>query len=233
MSPKPTIRNPQFLKLIETEEDAIRFMKSVGFALRYNSTPTLPLASMYAAAKDQRRAIELTNVLLARREVVETNIIGGRLVLAHRDVVPALYALRKRHRATKLSEFARRVFDLIERDGTASSGDVRRYLGVYGQKRPDPGDLALGELQLELLIDRGPSSVPSAGIPYLSREGFPYRLFEKAHPDLVKAAAKIKLDDAIRVVAGAVGSVPPRKLASMFRLCFTEAEMNLAGIPTG
>ena len=66
---------------IETELDAVRFIKTVGFALRYNSTPTLPLASMYAAAGDQRRAIELTNALLARAEAVETNVIADRLVL--------------------------------------------------------------------------------------------------------------------------------------------------------
>jgi hypothetical protein len=34
---------------------------------------------MYAAAGDQRRAIELTNRLLALNEVVETNVIADRL----------------------------------------------------------------------------------------------------------------------------------------------------------
>src|SRR5262252_9713843 len=99
---------------IHTEDDAIRFMKSVKFALRYNSTPTLPLASMYGAAKDQRKAIELTNILLARDEVVETNVIANRLVLVHRDVVPALYVLRVRFRAAQLSNYAERAFKLIE-----------------------------------------------------------------------------------------------------------------------
>jgi hypothetical protein len=64
-------------------------MKSVKLALRYGATPVLPLASIYAAAGDPRRAIELTNALLARGEVIETNVIADRLVLAHRDVVPA------------------------------------------------------------------------------------------------------------------------------------------------
>ena len=41
---------------IENEPDAIQFMRRVKFALRYNSTPALPLASMYAAAGDKRRA---------------------------------------------------------------------------------------------------------------------------------------------------------------------------------
>src|SRR5256885_17234853 len=100
--------------MIETENDAIRFMKSVTFALRYNSTPSLPLASMFEAAHDKRRAIELTNALLARDEVVETNVIAGRLVLVHRDIVPALYSLRTRFRAAKLSDYAERAFRLIQ-----------------------------------------------------------------------------------------------------------------------
>jgi hypothetical protein len=209
---------------IETEDEAIKFLKNVKFALRYNSTPALPLASMYGAAKDQRRAIELTNALLARDEVVETNVIADRLVLVHRDVMPALYALRTRFRTPALSEYAEKAFGLIREDGTATSGDVRRFLGVDGMKRPDPADLALGELQREMLIDRGPSSVPKSGIPYLSKEGFPYRVFEKAHPDLVKAARKLKLEAAMAAILDATRTFPPRKTASMFKLCFTEAE---------
>jgi hypothetical protein len=211
---------------IETEDDAVKFMKSVKFALRYNATPALPLASMYGAAGDQRKAIELTSALLARDEVVETNVIADRLVLVHRDVVPALFALRTRFRAGKLSNHAIRALGLIREDGSASSGDVRRFLGVDGMKRPDPADLALAELQREMLIDRGPSSVPKNGIPYLSREGYPYRVFETAHPDLVKAAKKIKVQDAIRTIVEAVGPAPPRKLASMFKLCIKPEELS-------
>ena|SRR5438034_248078 len=206
---------------IQTEADAVQFMKSVKFALRYNATPSLPLASLYAAARDQCRAIELTNALLRRGEVVETNLIADRLVLVHRDVVPALYALRVRHRAPKLSENAQRAFKLIEEDGTASVGGIRRFLGAEGLKRPDPADLAVGELMREMLIDRGPSSVPKTGIPYLSKEGYPYRIFEKAHPDVVKAAKKISVEDAITAIVAAFPDTPSKKLAAMFKLCFT------------
>jgi hypothetical protein len=204
---------------IETENDAIEFMMRVKFALRYNSTPSLPLASMYAAAHDTRRAIELTNALLSRGDVIETNVIANRLVLVYRDVVPALYALRTRFRAAKLSDFASRAFRLIQEDGTASAGDVRRFLAVDGMKRPDPADLSLAELQREMLIDRGPSSVPKKGIPYLSKEGYPYRVFDNEHPDIVKAAKKIKVEDAIETIRAAAGSIPPKKFASMFKLC--------------
>src|SRR5438093_279736 len=121
---------------IKTTDDAIRFIRTARFALRYNSTPTLPLASMYEAARDKRLAIELTKALRARNEVVETNVIADRLVLVHREIVPALYALRGRFRAPKLSEDTHRTLRLIPKDGTASAGDVRRFLAVQATKRP-------------------------------------------------------------------------------------------------
>jgi len=210
---------------IETEGDAARFLRSVKFALRYNPTPGLPLASMYAAVPDQRRAIELTNALLASGEAVETNVVADRLVLAHRDIVPTLYALRCRFRADEAAGTAARVLELIRKEGSATAGDARRFLGVAGAKRPDAADLALAELMRDLRIDRGPSSVPASGMPYLSREGYPYRIFETAHPELVKKAAKTKVADAIAAIVAAFDSVPPKKIASMFRLCFGEEEM--------
>jgi hypothetical protein len=208
----------RMLREVQTEEDAIRFMKKVQFALRYNSTPSLPLASMYAAAGDKRTAIELTNLLLARDEVVETNVIANRLVLAHRAIVPALYKLRCALRPLQLSEYATKAFALIADDGSASAGDVRRFLGVDGMRRPDPADLALAELQRDMLVDRGPVRVPEKGIPYLSREGYPYRVFEKAHPDLVRAAKKLRVDQAMEDVRRAAGSMSAKKFESMFKL---------------
>ncbi len=218
--------------IIENESDAVRFVRSVGFALRYNATPGLPLAAMFRAAGEKRHAIELTNRLLARAEVIETNVIADRLVLVHKDLVPAVYALRVRNRSARLSPGAQRALELIDREGQATSGEVRRYLGVAGRKRPDPGDLALAELQREILIDRGPSSVPKKGIPYLSPEGFPYHMFEKTHCNLVRAADKLRTADAVCAVIEAflraAVFVTPRKLAPMFRLLFSEAEMHMA-----
>jgi hypothetical protein len=81
-----------------------------------------------------------------------------------------------------------------------------------------------------MLVDRGPSSVPQKGIPYLSPEGFPYRVFASAHAELVRNATKLNHDDAVTLVISTYLSaavfVTPRKLASMFRLLFTESEMN-------
>src|SRR2546427_10981444 len=120
------------LPRFEPENDAINFIRRVKFALRYGSTPTLPLASMYAAAQDQRRAIALTNALLARDEGIETKIIGDRLVLVQRDVVLALYVLRTRFGAAQLSDYTEGAFRLISQDGMDTDRDVRRLLAVDG-----------------------------------------------------------------------------------------------------
>jgi hypothetical protein len=210
---------------VKTPRDAARFLRDVKFALRYGATPALPLPSIYEVAGDQRLAIELTNALLASGEGIETNLIAGRLVLAHRDVVPALYALRTRFRRARLSDDAARAFEMIRDGEGVNAGDVRRMLGVAGAKRPDRADLALEELMRELLIDRGPSSVPRTGIPYLAKEGYPYRVFERAHRDVVADAKKLTIPRAVEAVIAPFRGVPSRKLTSMLKLLVRKAEL--------
>jgi hypothetical protein len=215
---------------LRNDSDAVRFLKEVRLALRYNATPSLPLAAIHKAAGDVRRSSELQNALLASGEAIETNLIAGRLVFLHRSLAPAVYALRRRKsRPLTLSSNAARAFGWIQSAGHASSGDVRRFLGVYGLKRPDAGDEALSELQRELLIDRGPATVPKKGIPYLPPEGFPYRVFEQAHPDVIRAAAKLTLEKAtIQLLESCLEAavwVTPQKLASMFKLLLSAEEI--------
>lgn len=206
-------------------KDAASFLREVRFALRYGATPSLPLPSLYQWAGDQRRALEVTNQLLESGEGIETNLIAGRLVIAHREVVPALYALRIRFRARRLSDDAARALSLICGGQGVNAGDVRRMLGVEGSQRPDRADVALGELMTELLVDRGPASVPATGIPYLSKEGYPYRAFEEAHRDLVAKARHLTIPKAIAVVVKPLAGVPPRKVASMLKLLAHKDEL--------
>jgi hypothetical protein len=70
--------------------------------------------------------------------------------------------------------------------------------------------------------------VPKKGIPYLSKEGYPYRVFVKAHPELVKSSKKVDIVEAIRTLVHALGSASPKKAASMFKLCFSASEMERA-----
>jgi hypothetical protein len=214
---------------LDSEAGAVRFLKSVRIALRYNITTGIPLAGMHKAAGDVRRSTEFSNALLATGEAIETNAIAQRLVLLHRSIAPAVYMMRRRDRNISISSNAERAFLLIQKEGHASSGEVRRHLGVYGMDRPDPGDVALAELQREFLIDRGPASIPKNGIPYLSPEGYPYRVFAKTNADVVRAAAKLKFDNALRLLLEGYLEmavfVTPRKLASMFSLLMSAAEL--------
>jgi hypothetical protein len=214
---------------LESVVEANRFLQSVQMALRYNVTANLPLAGMHKAAGDVRKSTELSNALLASGEAIETNTIAERLVLLHRSIAPAVYVLRRRDIPIHLSPTADRAFGFIQQEGHASSGEVRRFLGVYGLKRPDPGDIALAELQRQFLIDRGPSSVPKSGIPYLSPEGYPYRIFDKANADVVRSAAKLSVKQAMQALIEAYLQVAvfvtPRKLSSMFRLLISELEL--------
>lgn len=222
--------------------DAMRFMDEVGLALRYGAG-SLPLASMYRATQRQvpfvedektahARAFELTNAMLASGSVIETNLIANRLVLAHERVMPALYALRRAQGEPGLSDTARRALEFIENNRTATSGDVRHLLNAEGQPRPDAADLALAELQHELYVDRGPTAGTGQAIFYLTREGYPYRLFAPAHPEVVAVAAQLGRPEAAAMLvraylAGAVFG-RRRQLATLFRLVLSATELDTA-----
>ena len=69
-------------------------------------------------------------------------------------------------------------------------------------------------------------------MPYLSKEGFPYRVFHRVHKDLVKKAAKLEPPAAaaslLAAYLKAAVFVTPRKLASLFKLCLDENEVRWA-----
>jgi hypothetical protein len=65
---------------------------------------------------------------------------------------------------------------------------------------------------------------------YLSPEGYPYRVFETTHSDLVRESQTLSVESAIVTVLEtylrAACFATSRKLASMFKLLFTESELN-------
>jgi hypothetical protein len=144
--------------------------------------------------------------------------------------MPAIYALRRGAAEPVLSETAREAFDFIVGNRTATSGDIRRLLKAEGHVRPDPADLALAELQRELLVDRGPSSSPGQGVFYLSREGYPYRAFAPAHPDFISSAALLSRSQAgvevVKAYLAAAVVVSHRQLAKLFELLLSSAEVD-------
>lgn len=227
--------------LIGTPAAAERFLERTGIALRYAVSAGLPLASLQRAfAGDDPdkatavRAIALTNHVLGTMTGVEVHVIAGRVAVVHRRVMPALYALVRRGRPLDdlhdLSLNARTALALLQQRKEVSAGDVRRRLGLSADPRNDPAYAALGELLRTLLVDRGPFEIPSKGIAYLPPEGYPYHLFHQAHPDLVAAARKLSIEAAadafLSAYFAAAAVAPARKLASMFKLFLSTAEIN-------
>ena len=64
-------------------------------------------------------------------------------------------------------------------------------MGIKSGLQEDPAYQAFGELQHHFLVDRGPFKTPEKGIPYLSKEGYPYHFFHEAHLELVNAARQL------------------------------------------
>ncbi len=226
---------------ISTMMQASRFLRSVGIALRYWSTKGIPLASMYQACtgnnrekeEGQRRAIEFTNGLLESFQAIEVNIIAGRICLIDETLVPALYRLVTRDRLydqlPKLSGYARQGYDLLSTRGEITAGDLRRKMGIKSGLQEDPAYQALAELQRHFLVDRGPFVIPGKGVPYLSKEGYPYHFFHEAHLELVIAARKLTVKQATRIFLSAYlkSSVfcPYKKMISMFNTFLSGPEI--------
>jgi hypothetical protein len=245
---------------LNTTKSAEKFLQSVGIALRYWSTPNLPLASLYQAAwgtpnapppkgKDEsaesspreealRKAIGLTNHLLASHQGIEVNVIGKRLALVHRDLVPTLYVAVRNHRPvtglTDVTPQARKVFHFMEQQKDTTAGAVRKFLGIKATDlNNDPAYQALAELQSRMLVDRGPFIMEKKGIPYLSKEGYPYHCFHRAHKELVSASAGIRREDAVQdflcqYLKGAAW-VPDKKLFTLFNSFLSRVELE-AGV---
>lgn len=224
---------------LTTPREAEQFLKRYGLVLRYAASRTVPLASLRSASGPANHpaaleaSIHLTNHLLGSAKGIEVNVVGHRLVIVHRTLMPALYLLVRRGRPPTdhdgLSLAARTAYALIVERREVSAGDVRRRLGAPATARHDPGYDALAELQRHLLVDRGPFVVPTHGIPYLSREGYPYHLFHEAHADLARASRDLGRDDAMdrwiaTYVSGAAFAAP-RTLASLFGAFLTTAEI--------
>ena len=225
---------------ITTARGAARFLARVAIALRYGPTPSLPLASLYRALAGPRSdkaamaaAIALTNRLLGEAHGVEVHVIAERVTLVDRSLLPALYVLVRRGRALDdlrgLSADARGALSVLRERREASAGDVRRHLGLRPDPRHDPAYAALGELARLLLVDRGPFEVPKSGIPYLSREGYPYHPLHEAHPELVAEAARRSLTGAadafLQAYLDGAEFARVRTLARLFKAFLAPAEI--------
>lgn len=224
---------------IGTPREADRFLEHYGVVLRYTAPSSVLLASLRSACGPANNdaaleaSIALTNHVLGRASGIEVNVVATRLTIVHRTLMPALYRLVRRERRPDdlegLSLAARAAHALVREQREVAAGDVRRRLGAQAAPRRDPAYEALAELQRHLLVDRGPFVVPKTGIPYLSRDGYPYHLFHEAHADLARAATRLSraaaTDAWVAAYLRGVTIAAPRTLVSLFRLFLTAPEI--------
>jgi hypothetical protein len=229
--------------MLRTGAQAEHFLARVGIALRYGAGSGLPLASMYHAAAGAERdnarlihAIEVTNHALETRCGIEVSVIADRLTLVHRSVMPALYALVRRGQdagdLSGLTLNGQATLRLIRERKEITVGGLRKWLGLTAGPKHDPAYEVLGELQRRLLIDRGPFEVRTKGVPYLSKDGYPYHLFHVVHADLAKASRKLTAAAAAEALVAAylAGAVfcSVKKMTSMFKGFLGPEELEVA-----
>jgi hypothetical protein len=225
-------------------EQTRKFVMNAGVCLRYGSNDALPIASMYEAVfgdtnkptkEDLKIAIDLTNQLLAKHDVVEVNVIADRVCLVHRSLMPAIYQMVRQKidsgHIPKLSPQAKKTLSLIQDKGEIVTGDVRKLFGIPSAKTgKDPAYEILGELQHHLLVDRGPFKVSNEAIPYLAKEGYPYHLFTEAHAELAKEASKMSFEEAcekwLLSFLKTTKACSVRKMVSIFKLFLSAEEIN-------
>jgi hypothetical protein len=206
-------------------DTAAKFLAAAGVCLRYQPSPSVPLASMYGFA-DERHATILTNALIDRGDAVEINCIADRVCLAHKTLVPSLIALARRN---ELSDDAERVLGVLIETPRPTAGMVRKFMGVPPQKWPNAADEALAELQRAMVIDRGSTDVPETGAVYLSKDGIPYRIVDDVHAKHVKASAKLSIETALQnVLLAIVDDIAITKLRSLCKRIATAAEVDAA-----
>jgi hypothetical protein len=214
-----------------TTAQLAKWLAKVGVALRYGPHKSLPIASVYDAVGDQRRATELTNALIAQGTAVEIACVADRVGLAHAELMPALYALCRRGRSVDeldLSDVARRVLAFVASEARVTAGSVRAHLGVPPDTWPNEADDALMELQRAFVLDRGATDVPERGPAYLTKEGIPYRLVDDVHVAHVRAAKKLTVAKAAKQLIARFEDATPKQLAKMFRLLVSPEEIDAA-----
>lgn len=216
--------------MLRTGVDAIRFLRRVGIALRYGAGSGLPLASLCHAAAGAERddaalvhAIEVTNEVIGNADGIEVNTIAERVCLVDRAVAPHLYTLVRRGRPVDdlsgLTLHARTAYQLLRERRQITRGQLRDHLGMPATPKHDPAFIALDELQHQMLVDRGPFEVRRKGVPYLSKEGYPFHFFHTVHADLAKTAGRSAEAAAVaflRAYLSAAVFCKVAKMASMF-----------------
>jgi hypothetical protein len=172
------LRNERYHRLpslrLRTEDDAVRFVDEVGFCLLF-PVQRIELPSLWEAVNGGRRPVprhhddyelgltwEWKDTLPSQKQVFYGKILRGKGTLISLSLLPCFYALSKNYGGLddylieyeegRMSEEAKRIYEVLLEQGASPTGVLRREAGLWGKSNTSRFDRALTELQRGLKI---------------------------------------------------------------------------------
>ncbi len=209
-------RVPQ--RRVHTEAEAREFVDDVGLAFLFGARgvemPTLwgAVAGSNRPVPEHHQDDDLGRVwawkdtLPARKEIYYGKLLRNKPTLVSLDLLPAVYALSpnygdpldyiEQYEAGLLSVEARRVYEVLLKQGALATSILRKEAGLAGGGAVARRfDAALTELQMQLKIVK-------VGISDASRWGYAYvyDLFTRQFPDVPDRARAVTTDQAMEML---------------------------------
>lgn len=202
---------------VKNEKDALEFIDDVGICLLFSAKNVL-LPTMWGAICGADRPIphnhedpglnlawEWKDSIPARKEALYGKFLMGKPVFISLELAPAFYAMSdndgrlddylERYQAGRMSEEAKRVYEVLLAEGAQPTSELRRKARISGKSAAGIFDRALAELQMDFLIVKvGTADTNRWKYCYV------YDLFVRRFPDLVEAGCSIPQDKAAGVL---------------------------------
>jgi hypothetical protein len=202
---------------LKNEREARGFIERVGFCLLF-PVKGMELPSLWEAINGGPRPIpihhhdyplqltwEWKDTLPSQGQVYYGKVLRNKPTFISLSLLPYFYALTGNtgeeeeylylYQEGKLSDEARRIYEVLRRLGPSTTGVLRREGGLYGRDKAARFDRALLELQRSFLIVK-------SGISDANRWKYcyVYDLFNRRFPEAVEEALKIRGREAMEVI---------------------------------
>jgi len=202
---------------LRNEAEAVGFINDVGICLLF-SARDVELPTLWGAISGGDRALpehhddhdlglawDWKDSIPLRGEALYGKFIKHKPVFIALDLAPHFYALSpnygdpedylEEYRAGRMSEEAKRIYEVLMHEGAMPTSDLRRKAGISSGKAAGLFDRAVGELQMGFKIVK-------AGISDANRWKYcyVYDLFARRFPAVAEAARAIPQDRAAATI---------------------------------
>jgi len=178
-------------EMIHTEAEALSFIQKHGFVTLFPVRGII-FPSLYGStageSKEEKfqKAWNCADNLAQQKRIYYGKLVQGQVTLISLEIFPYIYKLQ--HSRKEIGETAKKMLDLLRRQGATSTTSLRKQLNLMGRDRKNIFTKALNQLQLDFAIT------------VVSREKSPkmtytWDLVERWIPrDLIDRANKTSLD---------------------------------------